>query len=122
MAGRVAPQPEWQIRSPRARGAVPRHISGADLMLDDFSQHPASPYFAYACGELLIAGQPVSAIAAQAGRTPVYCYDGWVMGRKVAEFRAAMPTDVERHYAIKENPLPSVVAHLASLADGLDVA
>jgi diaminopimelate decarboxylase len=91
-------------------------------MLDDFTQHPASPYFTSANGELLIAGQRVSAIVEQAGRTPVYCYDGAVMRRKVAEFRAAMPPDVELHYAIKANPLPAVVTHLASLTDGLDVA
>jgi diaminopimelate decarboxylase len=91
-------------------------------MLDEFSQHVPSPYFATANGELLIAGQPVSAIVATAGRTPVYCYDSAVMTRKVAEFRATMPAEVELHYAIKANPLPAVVAHLAGLTDGLDVA
>ena len=56
-------------------------------MLDDFRQHAPSPYFSSANGELLIAGRPVSAIVAAAGRTPVYCYDSAVMSRKVAEFR-----------------------------------
>ena len=36
--------------------------------------------------------------------------------------RAALPATVELHYAIKANPHPGVVQHLAGLVDGLDVA
>ena len=88
----------------------------------EFPQHAPSPYFDSVDGELVIGGRKVSALVADAGRTPLYCYDGSVMERKVAAFRAAMPRDVELHYAIKANPLPAVVARLASLTNGLDVA
>jgi diaminopimelate decarboxylase len=88
----------------------------------EFPQHAPSPYFASCDGELLIAGVKVSALVERAGGTPVYCYDGGVMRRKVAEFRDAMPPGIELHYAIKANPHPAVVGHLASLTDGLDVA
>jgi diaminopimelate decarboxylase len=88
----------------------------------EFPQHAPSPYFTSRDGELVIGGEKISALVERAGGTPVYCYDGSVMQRKVAEFRAAMPHEIELHYAIKANPLPAVVAHLAALANGLDVA
>jgi diaminopimelate decarboxylase len=88
----------------------------------EFAQHAPSPYFDSVDGELVIGGHKVSALVAAAGRTPFYCYDGRIMERKVSEFRAAMPPEIELHYAIKANPLPAVVARLASLTNGLDVA
>jgi diaminopimelate decarboxylase len=36
--------------------------------------------------------------------------------------RKSLPRGVHLHYAIKANPMPAVVAHLARLVDGLDVA
>jgi diaminopimelate decarboxylase len=92
------------------------------VTLDAFSQHAPHPYFSAQGGELLIAGRRVSQLAAAAGRTPFYCYDREVMTRKVNELRAALPRGLELHYAIKANPLPEVVQHLAGLVDGLDVA
>src|SRR6185437_8975727 len=72
--------------------------------------------------ELVVGGVPLSRLAAQVGRTPFYVYDRRVIDAKVAALRAALPTDVQIHYAIKANPMPAVVAHLASKVDGLDVA
>jgi len=88
----------------------------------EFPQHAPSPYFSSRDGELVIGGEKLATIVERAGGTPVYCYDGAVMRRKVAEFRAAMPREIELHYAIKANPLPAVVEHLAALTNGLDVA
>jgi diaminopimelate decarboxylase len=91
-------------------------------MLDAFSQHAPHPYFEAKDGELLIGGRKVSDIAAEIGRTPFYAYDRAVMTRKVQELSAALPKDVEIHYAMKANPMPEVVRHLAGLVDGIDVA
>jgi diaminopimelate decarboxylase len=44
------------------------------------------------------------------------------MDRTVQQLRAAIPPAVHLHYAIKANPMPAVVGHLAALVDGLDVA
>jgi diaminopimelate decarboxylase len=92
------------------------------MSLDAFSQHPALPWFDAREGELVVGGRRISAIVTEAGRTPLYVYDRAVMTRKVESLRATLPATVELHYAIKANPMPAVVRHLAGLVDGLDVA
>ena len=92
------------------------------MTLDSFSQHCPNPYFSERGGELLIGGQPVMQLVRAAGRTPFYAYDRGVMSQKVRELRACLPAGIELHYAIKANPMPEVVQHLAGLVDGLDVA
>jgi diaminopimelate decarboxylase len=71
---------------------------------------------------LQIGGQPLTEVARAVGRTPFYAYDRAVINDRVAALRAALPPDVHLHYAIKANPMPEVVNHLAALTDGLDVA
>ncbi len=92
------------------------------MTLAAFTQHAAHPYFSAADGELLIGGRRVTEIARDVGRTPFYAYDSGVMSRKVEELRAALPRDLEIHYAMKANPLPAVVAHFCRQVDGIDVA
>jgi diaminopimelate decarboxylase len=92
------------------------------MSITDCAQHCILPYFDAREGELLVGGRGVAEIAAQLGQTPYYAYDRAIMARKVAELRAALPAEVELHYAMKANPMPEVVAHLASLVNGLDVA
>lgn len=92
------------------------------MTLAAFTQHAAHPYFSAADGELLIGGRRVTEIARDLGRTPFYAYDSGVMSRKVEELRAALPRDLEIHYAMKANPLPAVVAHFCRQVDGIDVA
>jgi len=91
-------------------------------MLDAFSQHGPHPWFRAEGDELVVGGRTVTQLAAEIGSTPFYVYDRAVMSAKVAELRACLPEDIELHYAIKANPMPAVVQHLASLVDGLDVA
>ncbi len=71
--------------------------------------------------ELMAGGRSVTELAGEAG-TPLYVYDGGLMAARVKALRAAMPAGLGLHYAIKANPLSAVVAHLARLVDGLDVA
>lgn len=73
-------------------------------------------------GMLLIAGQRADALADAAGDTPLFVYDGAMLTAHVAEWRAAMPAEVQLHYAMKANPYAPLLAHMASLVDGLDVA
>lgn len=40
----------------------------------------------------------------------------------MALLRDALPPAIELHYAVKANPMPTVVQHMAGLVDGLDVA
>lgn len=84
--------------------------------------HPPSPYFRIEDDELVVGGIGLRALAQRVGRTPFYVYDRKALDARVAELRCALPTAIKVHYAIKANPLPSVVAHMAARVDGLDVA
>jgi diaminopimelate decarboxylase len=81
------------------------------------TQFPVSPG-----GELLVGGVPLTRLAARVGRTPFYAYDRALISARVAALRAALPAGLGLSYAMKANPLPAVVQHLAGLVDGVDVA
>jgi diaminopimelate decarboxylase len=72
--------------------------------------------------ELHVGGVPLSQLALRAGRTPFYAYDRDLLARRVRELREVLPARVKLHYAIKANPMPALVAYMARLVDGLDVA
>jgi diaminopimelate decarboxylase len=72
--------------------------------------------------ELVIGGVKLSQLAARVGRTPFYAYDRGLISQRVAELRATLPQSIGLHYAVKANPMPALVAHVARLVDGLDVA
>jgi diaminopimelate decarboxylase len=71
---------------------------------------------------LQIGGMPLTDVAQQVGTTPFYAYDRRVMAAKVKSLRNALPAGIHLHYAMKANPMPEVVQHLADITDGLDVA
>ncbi len=71
---------------------------------------------------LQVGGMSLTRLAERVGRTPFYAYDRGLISARVAELRAVLPAEVRLHYAIKANPMPAVVQHLAGLVDGFDVA
>ncbi len=73
-------------------------------------------------GELLIGGIPLSQLANRVGQTPFYAYDRQKITARVAHLRQHLPDEIHLHYAIKANPMPAVVQHLAGLVDGFDLA
>ena len=73
-------------------------------------------------GELAISGRRASELAAEAGRTPVFVYSKAMLDRRMADLRAALPQRVGVNYAVKANPHPLVIAHMAPLVDGFDIA
>lgn len=73
-------------------------------------------------GELLVGGEKLTLLAARVGSTPFFAYDRSLLRQRVAELRAALPAQVKLHYAMKANPMPAVVAFMAALVDGIDVA
>lgn len=85
-------------------------------------QHAPLSQFPVDNDELVVGGLPLRQLAAQVGQTPFYAYDREVMSRRVRELREILPEAVSLHYAIKANPMPAVVGHMAGLVDGLDVA
>jgi diaminopimelate decarboxylase len=84
--------------------------------------HPGLASWQRRDGELLIGGHGVRALAARAGATPMFAYDRARIAARVGELRQALPPAVRVHYAMKANPMPAVVQHLAGLVDGIDVA
>lgn len=88
----------------------------------DKAGHAAMGHFPVDHGEVLIGGIPVTRLARRVGQTPFYAYDRRLMTARVDQLRARLPQAIHLHYAIKANPMPAVVRHLAGMVDGLDVA
>ncbi|WP_265941684.1 pyridoxal-dependent decarboxylase, exosortase A system-associated [Dechloromonas sp. A34] len=84
--------------------------------------HAPMLQFAVADGQLLIGDIPLQRLAARVGQTPFYAYDRKLLAKRVADLRAALPPSIKLHYAMKANPMPTVVAFMAGLVDGIDVA
>jgi diaminopimelate decarboxylase len=75
--------------------------------------------------EILRAGRLAGLDAYELARrfgTPLYVYDLDVIERQADALRAALPPTVEIAYAVKANPALAVVAHVAGLGLGADVA
>ncbi|MDN3920484.1 pyridoxal-dependent decarboxylase, exosortase A system-associated [Roseateles violae] len=84
--------------------------------------HAPMSQFALRDGELVVGGQKLSHLAERVGRTPFYAYDRGLLKARVAALRAALPAQIQLHYAMKANPMPAVVGLVAGLVDGIDVA
>ncbi len=84
--------------------------------------HSPMTQFSCAENELLVGGLKLSRLAARVGQTPFYAYDRDLLQSRVAELRAALPASIKLHYAMKANPMPAVVALMAGMVDGIDVA
>lgn len=85
-------------------------------------QHAPLTQFDVDGDELIIGGMPLSRLAARVGSTPFYAYDRSKLTQRVAELRKYLPPEIHLHYAMKANPMPAVVQHMAGLVDGLDIA
>ncbi|WP_085808466.1 pyridoxal-dependent decarboxylase, exosortase A system-associated [Sphingomonas sp. TZW2008] len=81
---------------------------------------PVPPPFAAQTGMLTIGGQTADTWVAAHG-SPLFVYDPAIVAQKIAAFRAAFP-GIDLHYAIKANPFAPLLAAIAPLVDGLDVA
>lgn len=71
-------------------------------------------------GELAIGGWKASELAATG--TPLFAYSEALIRQRMAALRAAMPGWLRIHYAVKANPYAPLLALLAGLADGFDIA
>ncbi len=85
-------------------------------------RHARNTIFPVVDNEIQIGGMPLTRLAERVGGTPFYAYDRQMIAGRVAQLRAALPKEIHLHYAIKANPMPAVVQHLAGLVDGFDVA
>ena len=78
--------------------------------------------FGTLAGELKVGGMPLSRLAARVGSTPFFAYDRTLLDDRIDGLRAALPDRIRLSYAMKANPMPAVVQHLAGRVDRIDVA
>ena len=71
---------------------------------------------------LQIGGMSLTRLAERVGSTPFYAYDRRLVTERVSRLRAVLPSDIHLHYAVKANPMPALVQHMAGLVEGFDVA
>ncbi len=71
---------------------------------------------------LQIGGISLARLVQRVGKTPFYAYDRQRISERVSLLRQHLPAEIHLHYAMKANPMPAVVQHMASLVDGIDVA
>jgi diaminopimelate decarboxylase len=90
--------------------------------LPTFAEHSTVQAFPVEDGQLQVGEVPLTLLAERVGRTPFFAYDRSLIGRRVAEVRAALPDDVHLSYAVKANPMPALVHFLSGIVDGFDVA
>ncbi|RIA45594.1 diaminopimelate decarboxylase [Hephaestia caeni] len=83
---------------------------------------PIPPEFAAQKGDLTIGGRRAADWVAEAGATPLFVYDMAAVSARIARLRAAMPKGLDVHYAVKANPFAPLLAEIAPLVDGLDIA
>jgi diaminopimelate decarboxylase len=85
-------------------------------------QHAPLTQFPVADDCLQVGGVALTRLAQRVGATPFYAYDRHAMTDGVALLRKHLPKEIHLHYAMKANPMPAVVQHMAGLVDGIDVA
>lgn len=85
-------------------------------------KHADMSHFASINNELIIGGKTISQIDKLTGSTPFYAYDKTLIANKVANLKSALPDKIQFHYAIKANPLPSLVHFMVDHVSGFDVA
>jgi diaminopimelate decarboxylase len=73
-------------------------------------------------GQLAVGGMPLERLTERVGATPYFAYDRRLLTERVGLLRATLPPMVKLSYAVKANPMPAVLHHLAGLVDGMDVA
>jgi diaminopimelate decarboxylase len=85
-------------------------------------QHAPMTQFDVVDDCLQVGGMALTRLAERVGSTPFYAYDRAKLTERVALLRQHLPPEIHLHYAMKANPMPAVVQHMASLVDGIDIA
>ena len=78
--------------------------------------------FGTAGGCLCVGGVPLDRLAERIGSTPFFAYDRQLLSDRIALLRNTLPKGIDLSYAVKANPMPAVVQHLATMVDSFDVA
>ncbi len=87
-----------------------------------FPKHTIDSNFVVKNNQLIIANTPLSQLSTRVGQTPFYVYIRDLVNQRMSELRQILPDGLKIHYAIKANPMPALLQHLATLIDGFDTA
>lgn len=71
---------------------------------------------------MIVGGIALDRLVERVGTTPFFAYDRDAITQRVATLKSKLPSDINLGYAIKANPMPALVQHLAGLVDAFDVA
>ncbi len=83
---------------------------------------PIPPHFsASEDGQLMIGGQPVDELIAEAGGTPLFVYDNNIIGGQIAALRAAMPDGLALYYSVTANPYEPLLNFIGRYVEGFRV-
>lgn len=85
-------------------------------------QHRINLNFPIQDNNLTIGGIKLTQLVQRVGQTPFYAYDRQLITDRMTELRKQMPSELKIHYAMKANPMPAVVQHMAGIVDGFDLA
>ena len=72
--------------------------------------------------ELIVGNHPLNHIEKLVSGTPFYVYDRQLIINRVKQLTNTLPSEISLHYAIKANPLPSLVQLMTTQVSGFDVA
>jgi diaminopimelate decarboxylase len=86
------------------------------------STHPSIAAFGRSAGQIAVGGVALDRLAQRVGDTPFFAYDRGLLTDRVRLLRDTLPEGIQLSYAVKANPMPAVVQHLAGLVDSFDVA
>lgn len=86
------------------------------------TRKPTIAAFGEADGQLAVGGLRLDRLTDRVGSTPYFAYDRRLLSDRVRLLRSVLPERINLSYAVKANPMPAVVQHLAGLVDALDVA
>ncbi len=87
----------------------------------EFAAHAGNPDFDIVNGVLTCQGESLEALYRDRNQ-PGYFYFRDLVDARLATLRQHLPDALKLHYAIKANPHPELVRHIAPRVDGLDVA
>src|SRR3982751_3901741 len=83
---------------------------------------PIPPHFsASEDGQLMIGGQPVDELIAEAGGTPLFVYDNNIIGGQIAAVRAGMPDGLALYYSVSANPYEPLLNFIGRYVEGFRV-
>ncbi|MBK7363996.1 MAG: pyridoxal-dependent decarboxylase, exosortase A system-associated [Nitrosomonas sp.] len=91
-------------------------------MTNNRPKHFSSEQFPVQNHCIQIGDMLLTRLTQRVGSTPYFAYDRKLITGRIKSLRQCLPNKIKLHYAMKANPMPAVVQHIAGLVDGIDVA